>query len=504
VIVWVVLQISVAIPSALASETTAQSDAVLQNSVAVLPLENLSTNPDDAYLAAGIHHEILDKLFKVREMSPISRPSVLTYTGSDKSIVTIASELNVGTIMKGSVRYANNLVHIAVQLIDAQTNKQLWSEMHEGELSEIFAIQADIAKHIISTIGAEMSAAEKDRIETPSTNSLEAYTLYLKARASVKTSGSAKPPLFFTYLDQAIAVDPNFALAHAVKASEYSLAKLAGVPIGAAHGVAPEAGGGLTFADLERIALDHANKALTLDNNIGLAHKAIAEIHRTNRRGVESDKIFDIAYQLSPNEVDILKSYSRLLSTIGKHDQSIQLAQRAVDIAPNDYNWYSLLGGVLMISGRSAESIEAYHRATAVKPSAIVHRNTGMMQVRLGNDAEALMEFRLADKILEKSALMTPIAKLAYGYSRLGRQDDALRLYKKFMSIAVNIELVRPGDWALSYLAVGEVDKAYDILAKYPNEGLVSSLEEIKVNLMNDPVLEQPRFVALRNASSIN
>ena len=127
-----------------------------------------------------------------------------------------------------------------------------------------------------------------------------------------------------------------------------------------------------------------------------------------------------------------------------------------------------------------------------------------MMQVRLGNDAEALKEFRLADKILEKSALMTPIAKLAYGYSRLGRQDDALRLYNIFMSIAVNIELVRPGDWALSYLAVGEVEKAYDILAKYPNEGLVSSLEEIKVNLMNDPVLEQPRFVKLRKQLAIN
>ena len=510
IVSWVVLLITVVVfPAFSDTEKTHSSvnndaKAILQNSVALLPFENMSPDPNDAYIAAGIHHEILDNLATVREMNAISRPSVLRYKDTDKSIAEIASELNVGSIMKGSAHYADNQINIAIQFIDAQTNKQLWSEVYEGKLSDIFAIQAEIAERIVVTLGAEMSAFEKDRIKKPSTTSLDAYAFYLRARASILTSGSAKPPEFFSYLDQAIALDPNFALAHAVKASEYSLAKLAGVPIGAEHGMAPEAGSGLTFADLERIALEHADIALALDPDLGLAHKAIAEIHRTNRHGAESDKIFDRAYQLSPNEVEILKSYSRLLSTIDKHDKSIQLAQRAVDLAPNDYNWYNLLGGVLMTAGRSAESVEAYQRAVAIKPSAIVHRNIGMMQVRLGNESEALKEFRSADRILENSALLTPVAKLAYGYSILGLREDALRLSNQFMVRAANIKIVRPGDWALSYLAVGEVEKAYDILSKYPNEGLVSSLQEIKVNLMNDPVLEQPRFVALRKRLAIH
>ena len=121
---------------------------ILRNSVAVLPLENLSPNPDDAYFAAGIHEEILNCLTKIKDLSVIARTSVKKYRDTDKSIAEIAAELGVGTVMEGSVRYAGERVRVTAQLIDAATQDHLWSEVYERDLADVFAIQADVAAKI--------------------------------------------------------------------------------------------------------------------------------------------------------------------------------------------------------------------------------------------------------------------------------------------------------------------------------------------------------------------
>ena len=122
---WLIITFLIAVPPTFAVEEKEINNSKLHNSVAVLPFENKSPNPDDAYFTAGIHEQILDRLTKIRDIRPISRPSILIYEGTEKSVAEIASETNVETIMKGSVRYADNKINIAVQFLDASNNKQL-------------------------------------------------------------------------------------------------------------------------------------------------------------------------------------------------------------------------------------------------------------------------------------------------------------------------------------------------------------------------------------------
>jgi TolB-like protein len=150
-----------------------ESRDVLPNSVAVLPFENLSPDPDNAYFAAGIHEEVLNQLAKIDALNIIARTSMLQYADQTKSIPEIADELNVETVMEGSVRFADDRVLVTAQLIDPVTNSHLWSESYNREFADIFAIQADIAMNIANALEAEFSLEEQAQIEELPTDSPE-------------------------------------------------------------------------------------------------------------------------------------------------------------------------------------------------------------------------------------------------------------------------------------------------------------------------------------------
>src|SRR5262245_7533248 len=205
---------SLADPAAAAAPATRE---VLQNSVAVLPFTNLSPNPDDAYFAQGIHEEVLNQLGKLGALTVIGRTSVLRYADGKTAIPDIARELNVQTVMEGSVRYAGDDVRITAQLVDPKTGAQLWSDAYQRKFDDIFAIQADIAMNIANSLRAEFSGAEQQAIERPLTSSAEAYALYLQLRGAPNNFESA-----LTLLDHAIALDPSVAAAYGRNAFIYS------------------------------------------------------------------------------------------------------------------------------------------------------------------------------------------------------------------------------------------------------------------------------------------
>ena len=487
-----IIQMTVAIPPTFADETTEQTKAILTNSVAVLPFENLSPNSEDAYFSVCIHKEILNNLAQIRDITVIPSISVIRYQDTIKSIPEIAAELNVATIMEGSVRYTNNQMNLAVQLIDASNNNQLWSEIYERDLTDIISAQADIIEHVVLALGAKITVEEKERIRKVPTQSIDAYMLYLKARTLMKTIRPIVPPEFYQNLDQAIAIDPDFALAHAYKACGYGVSRNVGFQLK-----------GLTLDEMERIAVEHIDKALSVDPNLSYAHLAQGFIHYSNRRGAEGKQAFGRALQFGPNDVEILDEYARFLSTLGEHQEAIRLARRVQVLAPFAFSTYDLLGGMLKNAGDFTGAANVYRQGIKIAPSYPGnHRNLGMMEVILGNEAEAIKELRLAEPSSGESTQPFSIIRIAYSYSRLGLQEDTVRLVNQIETMVANGKYLRPGDRALSYLAIGEVDKAYDALAKNPNE-VVTSLKEIKSNLMNDPVLEQPRFVELRKQITV-
>ncbi len=190
---------------------------MLPNSVAVIPLSNLSPRQEDAYFAAGIHDEILNQLVKLKNLSVIARTSVMQYAGTTKTIQEIGRELGVKTVLQGSVRYADGRVLVTAQLIDAATNVNLWSDSYERELSNIFAIQADIAMNVANAMRAEFTPAEQQSVERVPTSSLQAYEQYLIATARQSRSPFRGPGSALEALDAALALDPNFVKALILK-----------------------------------------------------------------------------------------------------------------------------------------------------------------------------------------------------------------------------------------------------------------------------------------------
>ena len=186
-----------------------------RKSVAVLPFQNLSPDPENAFFADGMTEDILTQLAKIRDLKVISRSSVMRYKGTQKPIQTIAAELGVATVLEGSVRRAGNRVRIVGQLIDARTDEHLWAETYDRELKDVFAIQSEVAQRIAAALKATLSPAEKKRIEQSPTQNLAAYDLYLKGRELYNRYRKADNEAAIELFQKALELDPAFALGYA-------------------------------------------------------------------------------------------------------------------------------------------------------------------------------------------------------------------------------------------------------------------------------------------------
>ncbi|MGI9257320.1 MAG: hypothetical protein ACR2QQ_00660 [Gammaproteobacteria bacterium] len=457
---------------------------VLPNSVAVLPLENLSPDPDNAYFAAGIHEEILNHLAKLRNLNVISRTSMVRYADSDLSIPEIAAELNVGTVMEGSVRYADNRVLVTMQLIDPETDAHLWSESYNRELADVFAIQADVAMNVANALEAEFSLAERESIEAVPTDSPEAYALYLRA-VSLLNSGSfiAVAEL----LDAAIRLDPDFALAYEKKALLYANILTGNVPE--------------QQAELERITQESAERALVLDPTLGAPHAALAFVHQAHWRWDEAELEFEEALRLSPNNAEMLGQYSRAKRFRGEYAAAVSTARRAAELDPQNFGNHYQLG----INYRYARDYDA--AAESLQLAMILSLDDGYARAQLayaevsrGNWADAVSELEVAERIWGSDIQSQRYPQLAYAYAQMGRRDVVERLYAALQTRAQE-RPVNAALWALMYVAMEDYDQALDSLESAVDDEAPDwvTLGEIKANPYADPVLDEPRFQTLRD-----
>ena len=477
-----------------ALEDDSGQTGVLPNSVAVLLFDNLSPDPDDAYFAAGLHDEILRQLASLSNLTVISRTSVLRYTDSDLSIPEIARELNVETVMEGSVRYANDQVRITTQLIDAETDEHLWAQTYDREFSDIFAVESDIAMNIANALEVEFSPAEQARIAQIPTDSPAAYALYLQARSLVGGAGDSSA--IRSSLDQAIRLDPNFALAHAFRGLEYAYSLVQSIGVAAAEAT--------ERASLETMARQSAQRALQLDPNLAAAHMALASIDQLNWRWSDAQEGYERALTLSPNDVDILGDAAFFKSYQGEHAEAIQLSRLLVKLAPVA-NSYRNLGNALGFAGDAEAALAPLNSAVELAPTNPLTRIwLGHINGILGNDAEAAANLTIAWGMLERRAAPIQISTIAYAYSQIGYSDDARRILNQLGDAAPDRDF-DAGAWVLGYLVLGEEENAYQSLQTVVNrinnnepDGAYFLLMLIKWNLYSDPVLDQPRFAELR------
>jgi TolB-like protein len=297
--------------------TIAPSSGPPAKSIAVLPFDNLSRDPDNAYFAEGVQDEILTRLAKVADLKVISRTSTQRFKSVPSDLREIAKQLGVANILEGSVQKANDQVRVNVQLIDALTDAHLWAEIYDRKLTDIFAAESDIAKTIAETLQAKLSGSEKTAISKAPTSNPEAYELYLKGRFFWNKRTGADLRKGVDYFNQAIAKDPNYALAYCGLADSYLLLSAYGA-------AAPK--------DSVPRAKASVKRALEFDDTLAEAHASSARILSgfdfDSQRAIAE---FERALQLNPNYATAHHWFAAgPLLALARFDQSIAEAKRSI------------------------------------------------------------------------------------------------------------------------------------------------------------------------------
>jgi adenylate cyclase len=309
-----------------------------------------------AYFADGIHDEVLAQLSKIRDLKVISRTSVMRYRQEDRPpLPEIAGALGVANILEGSVRLAENRVRITTQLIEAESDAHLWTETYDREFTaaNIFSIQSEIATTVADALRATLSPEEQDRLATVPTKNLAAYEAYILGKQRMAKLTSAALAEAVDYFQQAIDLDPKFALAYVGLADGYVWQSIYG---------------GLTPVEILEKAQAAADKALELDDRSGEAYASIGSIkqERGDRDGAE--KAYRRALQLSPNYIAALDWYGQFLLQEGQADEALRFHRKAAELDPLSATNLENIGRDLSHMDRSEEALLWFKKALEVDP----------------------------------------------------------------------------------------------------------------------------------------
>src|SRR5437660_3283573 len=361
-----------------AVEPPPAGSAIPEKSIAVLPFDNLSEEKGNAFFAEGIQDEILTRLAKVADLKVISRTSTQHFKSAPDDLPQIAKQLGVMNILEGSVQKANDQVRVNVQLINALTDAHLWAETYDRKLTDIFAVESDIAKTIAESLQAKLTGSEKISIAKVPTANTEAYELYLKGRFFWNKRTGADLKRAIDYFNQAIAKDPNYALAYAGLADSYTLLSVFGAA--SPQDSIPQA----------RVA---AKKALELDNTLAEAHASSGRI----LSGYDYDferaiAEFERAIQLNPNYATSYHWISNgTLTARGEFDRAITEGKRAVELDPLSMIDNADLGQIYFYARRYDEAISQVGKAIEIDPhSYLAHYYLGQIYQLQGHLTEAI------------------------------------------------------------------------------------------------------------------
>ena len=450
-------------------------------SIAVLPFDNLSRDPDNAYFAEGVQDEILTRLAKVADLKVISRTSTQRFKSAPSDLREIAKQLGVTNILEGSVQKANDQVRVNVQLINALTDAHLWAEIYDRKLTDIFAVESDIAKTITDTLQAKLTGSEKQMIAAQPTSDTAAYELYLKGRFFWNKRTGADLKRAIDYFNQAIAKDPNYALAYAGLADSYTL--LSVFSAASPQDSIPQA----------RVA---AKKALDLDNTLAEAHASSGRI----LSGYDYDferaiAEFERAIQLNPNYATSYHWISNgPLTARGEFDRAITEGKRAVELDPLSMVDNADLGQIYFYARRYDEAISQVGKAIEIDPhSYLAHYYLGQIYQLQGHLTEAIAEYQ---KAVELDDDPQALAFLGQAQARIGQHDKAQKILSR-MTEEAKSRYVSAYSFALMFIALGDKERAIDALERAYREGAANDIITIRVDPMLEDLRGQPRFEAL-------
>jgi TolB-like protein len=384
-------------------------------SIAVLPFVNMSDDPEQEYFSDGITEDLITDLSKISGLFVIARNSVFVYKGKPVKIAEVGRELGVKYVLEGSVRKANGRIRITAQLVDAATEGHLWAERYDRELKDIFALQDEVAQKIVAALAVRLTEDEQERLVRRGTDSLEAYDYTLRGSdyfLSFTKEANDKARKMF---EKAIALDPEYALAHSL--------------VGWTYWTEWTFGWSQDPQSLDR-AFELALRAVSLDDSLPEAHSLLGKVHLWKGRHELAIAELEKTIALNPNYADGLAGLGEILYFAGRPEEAIALVKKAMRLNPRYPVWYLLnLGHAHFLAGRYEEAIAVLERVLNRNPNVWpAHVYITASYVELGREEEARAQAEKLLKIHPHFSMESAEQKVPYkDQGVLERLGDSLR-----------------------------------------------------------------------------
>lgn len=468
------------IPGITSTPSAPSAGPISEKSIAVLPFENLSRDPENAFFASGIQDEILTRLAKIGALKVISRTSTQQYQSKPQSLTEIAKQLGVANILEGSVQKAGDRVRITVQLISALSDSHLWADTYDRKLIDTFGVESDVAQKIASSLEAQLTGSEQRAIAARPTENTEAYQLYLKGKFfwNKRTGDDLKAAA--DLFRQAAEVDPSYANAYAGVAQADLLIPVFG------------AGAPRDFFPKAKVA---AERAIELDETSAEGHSALAMLLCFDFKFPAAEAEFRRAIQLNPNYATAHHWFGNsLLVSLGRFDEGIREGERAVELDPLSLIINADLGSTFMIGRRYDEAIAQLRRTLALDGNfSYAHWNLGEALYLKGDVNAAIAEYEKARALDDDPEVL---GLLGRAYAETGKREQALEILRKLQETGQN-QYIRSYVYSLIYIGLGDKATAIEYLEKAREGFETPDTTWLKVDPLFDPLRSEPRFQQL-------
>jgi serine/threonine protein kinase/Tfp pilus assembly protein PilF len=446
-------------------------------SLAVLPFANLSADKENEYFSDGLAEDVIDALTQVPGLRVMARTSAFAFRGKEQDVREIGARLNVEHIVEGSVRRAGNRIRVTAQLVKASDGYHLWSQRFDREMTDVFAIQDEISQAIVEKLRLRL-AADRPLVKRHTEN-VEAYNLYLKARYQLfrlTPEGLAKSK---EYYEQAIALDPNYALAWQGLAGFYNLLATAGImPPKAANAHADEA----------------IRKALELDDQLAEAHAMMGALRACEFDWKGAEREFSRALELDPKSADVLIWYDfHYLDPMKRVDEAVAALLKAAELDPLSPILQSRLGYNYFLKRDWNRALEQCRNALELDPQSWAYMLLGSCYFHMGEYDDAIRAMETLTQVTGRSSFA--LAGLGWAYALTGRTGEALKLLAELQERA-QTGYVPSWSFAVVHAGLGEMDTAFDWFEKAVDEHEPLMLHA-HVHPNYDPLRTHPRYARL-------
>ena len=451
------------------------------DSIAVLPLENRSNDPEAEYISDGITESINNSLTRLPSLRVIPHSVASHYRGKSMDMRKVGDELRVQAVLTGSIAQRGDDLTVNVELDDVRNGKQLWGERYNRKLADLLAVQNEIAREVSQLLRSQLSAEDQQKLTKGSTDNPEAYQLYLKGKYYTKKLSKAGFSKGIEYFNQAISLDHQYGLAYSGLAYNYINQDDWFMPPNEAGPKTREA----------------AQKALAIDESDGGAHLSMAIVtHWYDWNWAAAESEFKRAIELNPNNWEAHTYYSWFLAPMGRNDQSIAEAKRAQQADPLSGFANFNVGGALVFARQWDPAIEQLHRAIEVDPTFwFSHCFLGRAYEQKGKLPEAIAEFQRALELEEDNAEIW--SGLGHAYALSGKRAEAQKVLEHLKAVSAH-NWVAPYNIAVIYAGLGEKEQAFAFLDQAYKDRSYYLPTYLATDARIDSLRSDPRFVELR------